>query len=155
MKRLAIAAAAAAALLLGACTSSPQNAAAAHHGSTAARATVTVPVSCSRRYAEWARADGKGVMHTLAAVTRDVSGRPSSRHGALARDLTRLRHPVAVASRHPIPACADPRGYWDVLLMHVTAAVAAAHSAAGVRAAMQDVPELHHNLLIEVARTAQ
>lgn len=156
MKRLALAAAGAAVLGLGACTSSTNpSAAPADHGTRALKA----PVSCSRQYRDWTHTDGKGVMHALAAVTRDASITHAHQRGngthALGHDLARFRRAVADAARHPIPACADPRGYWDVLLMHVNAAAAGANSASSVRAAMHDVPNLHHHLVVEVARTAQ
>ena len=69
--------------------------------------------------------------------------------------LEQARPAVARAARHPIPACADPRGYWSVLLMHVNAAVASKGSAASVRAAMQNVPKIQHKLTTEVKQTAQ
>lgn len=148
MKRLAIAAAGAAVFALSACTSSTPSAAPAHHAGA-----VTVPISCNRQYRDWTHAEGKGVMHALAAVTHDAAGKRARRH--LIHDLTQVRRAVATASRHPIPACADPRGYWDVLLMHVNAAVSAGGSPADARAAMQDVAYLHRRLLSEIARTAQ
>ena len=56
---------------------------------------------------------------------------------------------VARAARHPVPACADPSGYWNVLLMHVTAA-ASTVSASSMRAAMKGVPEIDHQLTAEL-----
>jgi hypothetical protein len=69
--------------------------------------------------------------------------------------LKQARPAVTRAARHPIPACADPRGYWSVLLMHVNAAVASKGPASSVRAAMQDVPKIEHKLIAEVKQTAQ
>jgi hypothetical protein len=68
--------------------------------------------------------------------------------------LKKARPVVAKATHHPIPACADPRGYWDVLLMHVNAAVASRHSLSSVRAAMKGLPKIEHELLAEVKSTS-
>ena len=56
--------------------------------------------------------------------------------------LKKARPAVASAARHPMPGCADPRGYWYVLLMHVNAAAAKGSSASSIRAAMQGVPQI-------------
>ena len=64
--------------------------------------------------------------------------------------LQKARPVVAQAARHPIPACADPRGYWDVLLMHVTAAAATKDSTSSVQAAIKDVPGIEHQLTAEL-----
>jgi hypothetical protein len=72
--------------------------------------------------------------------------------------LKKAKPAVAKAARHPIPACADPRGYWDVLLMHVNAAISSTTtstaSASSVRAAMKDVPKIQHKLSAEVKNMA-
>jgi hypothetical protein len=51
-----------------------------------------------------------------------------------------------------MPACADPEGYWPVLLMHVNAAAASTASAATVTAAMKGVPKLTRELNTELKR---
>jgi hypothetical protein len=40
---------------------------------------------------------------------------------------------VARAARYPMPARADPKGYWEVLLMHINAAVESVANSARVR----------------------
>ena len=74
---------------------------------------------------------------------------------ALTAALKQGRPAFARAARHPIPACADPRGYWSVLLMHVNAAVSSKGPASSVRAAIQDVPKIGQRLVAEVNQTAQ
>jgi hypothetical protein len=69
--------------------------------------------------------------------------------------LKKARPAVARAARYPVPACADPRGYWSVLLMHVNAAMASTGSASSVRAAMKDVPKIENELTAEIQATAQ
>jgi hypothetical protein len=128
MKRLALAAAGAVAVVgLASCSQT-----AAPTGASASHGTVTtaVPVSCSQQYHKWENGQGKGLIAALNAV-------PAITRGA----------------RHPMPACADPRGYWDVLLMHVNAAIASGGSNVG--AAMTDVPKIEHNLITELKTTAR
>jgi len=64
---------------------------------------------------------------------------------------------VAGAARYPIPACADPRGYWTALLMHVNAAAGSASSESGrasITLALKGVPTLKRELSAELKRTA-
>ena len=151
MKGLALAVAGAAAIALTACTHDPtHSAAASSHGASVSK--LTAPVSCGHQYRTWNSGDGKGVMDALRAVTSAASARD-------ARVLTSALHlatpAVAKAAKHPIPACADPSGYWNVLLMHVNAAAASKTSTSNVRAAMQDVPKIHSKLVDEVKQIAQ
>jgi hypothetical protein len=149
MKRLALAAAGAAVAGLAACShSAAPTAASASHSATA------VPVSCGQQYRTWAHGHGKGLMAALKAVS---SAEAAGDAQVLTAALKEAKPAVARAARHPIPACADPRGYWDVLLMHVNAAIAStasAGSATSVRAAMEDVPKIEHKLTAEVKSTA-
>jgi hypothetical protein len=69
--------------------------------------------------------------------------------------LEKARPAVARAARHPIPACADPRGYWDVLLMHVNAAATSKGAASTARAAMKGVREIDHELRAELKSSGQ
>ena len=129
MKRIILAAAGAA------------SAASASHGS------VRVPVSCSQQYNTWEQGHGKGLIATLNAVS---SAETAGDAQVLMTTLNTSRPAIATAARHPVPACADPRGYWDVLLMHVTAAAATKSSPSSVQAAMKGVPELEHQLTAEL-----
>jgi hypothetical protein len=110
-----------------------------------------VPVSCSKQYHAWNHGQGKDLIATLRAVS---SAEAAGDIHALTAALQKARPAVAIATRHPIPACADPRDYWDVLLMHVNAAAAANGSASSVRAAIKDVPHVEHELTAELERTA-
>jgi hypothetical protein len=149
MRGRALAAAGAAVIGLTACThATTHNAAPASHGSS----TPIAPVSCSQQYHSWTQGEGKGLMGALKAVTSAATAGDAQ---VLTAALRRAKPAVAKAAQHPIPACADPRGYWSVLLMHVNAAVAGTGPASGVRAAMRDVPKIHHQLLAEVRQTAQ
>ena len=147
MKRIILAAAGAAIAGLTACShTAPPTAAPASHGSA------RVPVSCSQQYNTWKHGQGQGVIAALDAVS---SAETAGDTRVLTATLKKARPAVARAARHPVPACADPRGYWDVLLMHVTAAAATKGSASSMRAAMKDVPEIEHALIAELKHTAR
>jgi len=139
---IALAAAGAAVAGLAACSHAAAPAAATAPASHPA-ASPAVPVSCRQ---------GRGVMAALHAVsTAGAAGDPQT----LTAALKDARPAVARAARHPIPACADPRGYWPVLLMHVNAAAATKGPASSTRAAMTGVPKIEHELTTELQHTAQ
>jgi hypothetical protein len=147
LKRIILAAAGAAVAGLTACShAATPTAAPASHGS------VRVPVSCSQQYSTWKNGQGKGLIAALDAVSSAVTAGDTQ---VLTATLKKTRSAVARAARHPVPACADPRGYWDVLLMHVTAAAGTQGSASSVRAAMKDVPQIEHQLNAELKHIAQ
>jgi hypothetical protein len=154
VKRIILAAiGAAAAAGLTACGG---NAAAPAGGPAAAPAShktvVRVPVSCGEQYHAWAHGKGKGLVTTLGAVSSAATAGDAH---ALTVTLKKARPAVALAARHPMPGCADPRGYWDVLLMHVNAAAAKHSSASSRRAALQGIPHIQHQLTTELKQTTQ
>ena len=160
MKALAIAAVGAAVIGLTACShSTSPRAAPASHGTGTPTAPAShgsvrpiAPVSCGQQYRTWENGQGKGVMSTLNAVTSAATAGDAQ---ALTAALHQAAPAVTKAARHPIPACADPSGYWSVLLMHVNAAVSSKASASNVHAALQDVPKIHSKLVEEVKQIAQ
>jgi hypothetical protein len=142
VKRIILAAAVAAVAGLTACSQAAM---------PAAHPSVRVPVSCSQRYNTWQHGQGKGLIAALDAVS---SAETAGDIQVLTARLMRTRSAVSWATRHPVPACADPMGYWDVLLMHVTAAAAKTGSASSVRAAMKGVPKIEHQLTAELKQAA-
>ena len=149
MKRLALATASAVVLGLTAC--SHANHPSASHAGHVSSAPI-VPVSCSQQYRTWNDGKGKGVMGALNAVASATTARHAH---LLTVALNQARPAVSRAAQHPIPACADPRGYWTVLLMHVNAATTGKASMSGARAALHDVPKIHQQLIAEVKEIAQ
>ena len=148
MKRIILAAAGAAVAGLTACSNAAAPAAPAMPAAaSASHGSVRVPVSCSQQYNTWEQGQGKGLVAALNAVS---SAETVGDTQALMATLDKSKPAIATAARHPMPACADPRGYWDVLLMHVSAAAATKSSASSVQAAMQGVPELEHQLTAEL-----
>ena len=149
MRCLALAAAGAAVVGLAACSQTTAPTAAPASPRTV---TPAAPVSCSQQYDTWEHGHGKGLVATLDAVSSaDTAG---DTH-VLTATLKNAGPTVARAARYPMPACADPRGYWSVLLMHVNAAAASGGSASSVRAAMMNVPKIEHELIAELKRTVQ
>jgi hypothetical protein len=144
MRYLALAATGAAVLGLTACSQAAAPSAAPASPRTS---PAIAPVNCSQQYHAWNHGQGKGLIAALTAVSS--ADRAGDAH-VLTVALKKARPAVARAARHPVPACADPRGYWSVLLMHVNAAAAGPGSASSVRAAMTDVPKIERNLMAEL-----
>jgi hypothetical protein len=147
MKYLALAAAGAAVIGLAACSNSGTPAAGL---SSTGTAVAKAPVSCSKQYHAWRHGSGKGVLAALDAVS---SAESAGNTHVLRVALRKAKPSVTRAASHPVPACADPRGYWGVLLMHVNAAVASRNSATGMQAAMKDVPSINSKLTTELKTT--
>jgi hypothetical protein len=150
LKRIFLAAVGVAVAGLTACsnTAAPTSAPA---GTSTSHGTVRTPVSCNQQYHTWQHGPGKGLIAALSAVS---SAERAGDAQVLTVRLKQARPTVARAAHHPVPACADPRGYWDVLLMHVSAAAATKQSVSSVRAAMKDVPAIEHRLTAELKQTA-
>lgn len=113
-------------------------------------ATPTVaPAVCKQRYDTWQQGPGKGLVVTLsnvgsASVVADAQ--------ALSTALKNAQPALERAAQHPMPVCADPKGYWMTLLMHVNAA-AGSKEAASRTAAMRGVPTVTRALLAELKHT--
>lgn len=148
MKRIAHVAIFGAVVGLAACSSPAAPGASPGHNAS----SPVVPVSCSRQYHAWSHHQGKGLLVALRAVG---SAETTGGTHVLMAALRKAKPAVARATRHPIPACADPRGYWAVLLMHVNAAVGSKAAASSVRAAMKDVPQIEDKLAAELKQTAR
>jgi hypothetical protein len=141
MKRIALALAGTAVAGLAACTNTA--------APTAAAGTASVPVSCGQRYHAWDNGPGKGLIATFDAVSvAGTAGDPK----VLTVALKKAKPAVARAAHDPVPACADPRGFWSVLLMHVNAAEGSIGSASGLRAAMKDLPGIERQLATELGQ---
>ena len=168
MRRIVLAAAGAAVAGVAACshpaapasvsgthgTSSAQSGSgsAAGGGSAAGSGASSVPVSCGQRYHAWVGGAGKSLLATFHAVSVAAATGDSQ---ALTVALDKAKPAVTGATLHPVPACADPRGYWGVLLMHVNAAVSGHPSAPSVRAALKDVPTIEHALTAELSSASR
>jgi hypothetical protein len=164
MKRLVLVAVGAAVAGLTACSQTPVPSAVSASSSTAganvtssAGASVTsspgathsaVAVTCKQQYDTWKNGPGKGLVARLSAVS---SAEAAGNVQALTAALRNAEPALARAARHPLPGCADPKGYWEVLLMHINAA-AGTRSASTLRAAMIGVPKITRELIAELNR---
>jgi hypothetical protein len=85
------------------------------------------------------------------AALNAVSGASTSDNPrVLNAELQKAKPTVAKATRYPLPGCADPRSYWPVLMMHVTAAVSSDGTTASAKAAMKGVPAIERELVTEL-----
>jgi hypothetical protein len=118
---------------------------------TASRAVVLV--NCPLEYASWIRGPARQFVPAIEAV--DSSAAASS-ITARAAALKTAGSAVRAAAKYPIPACADPRGYWVAVVMHVNAAEASPNGAGStaVMTALKGVQGLTRELEAELKRTA-
>lgn len=151
MKPLALLATAAAAVAgLAACSHAAAPSAAHVSRKTVVHAAVLV--NCPREYDTWKQGPAGKLTGTLDSVTEaNVAGNMA----ALAAALKKAGPAVTAAARYPMPACADPKGYWIALMMHVNAAASlhAAPGSASVRLALKGVGKLEHELSAELKTT--
>jgi hypothetical protein len=149
MKRIALAAGAAIAALAGlaACTHAAAPGSVHPGQRPSGQRAAALPLTCAQQYSAWVNAGGKGVLAALHAVS---VAQTAGNAQALTVALREARPAVAQAALHPVPACADRRGYWTVLLMHVNAAADGAGSASSARAALTGVPAIEQELTAEL-----
>ena len=161
---LAVPAALAAVMLAAGCatTTAPTTTVRATAGpaTAAAHAAAAPRPSCTQQYTAWqhgpARATGKKLGNALTAV-QDASG--NSDLPALTSALETAGADAAAARPYPMPACADPAGYWGQMLAHIRAAGDNAGTASGLSALilaevpLKAVPGLEAKLGAELKRT--
>jgi hypothetical protein len=138
---MAVVGAAAAAGLTACSNSAPPTA------TPASTPSVRVPVSCSQQYDAWNSGAGKGLITILGTLS---SAETAGDTKVLAATLNSTKSEISRGTLHPWPACADPAGYWNVLLRHVSAAAANTKSASSMLAAMHDVPKIDRQLTTEL-----
>jgi hypothetical protein len=109
--------------------------------------STAVSAQCRQAYNAWKQGPGKGLVAALNAVSS--AGQTGDVH-MLTAVLKRTKPDLQRAARYPLPTCADPKGYWTVLLMHLNAAAASTGSAATLTAAMKGVPTLARGLNAEL-----
>jgi hypothetical protein len=143
LKRIVLAAAGAAVLGLTACSGGGAPA--------VAPGNAPVPVSCAQQYQTWAHGQGTGLVAAMHAVSVASTAGDTK---VLTVALKKAKPDVVRATRYPVPACADPRGYWSVLLMHMNAAVGSKGSASSARAALKGVPTIDKKLAAELRAIA-
>ena len=99
------------------------------------------------KFQAWDHGAGNGLIATFHTVSVAAT---TGYLKILTVALKKAKPAVARGASHPVPACADPAGYWSVLLMHMNAAVASTGSASGARAALKGVPAIEKRLTAEL-----
>ena len=146
MKPPALAAAAAAAVVaLAACSGTAATSGAPR---TLSQSAIQV-VNCRQKYNAWAQGPAKELVAALNAVDSASTAKDKP---ALTAALKQAGPAVVSSAHYPIPACADPKGYWTPLLMHVNAAAGNAGSASGL-SDLKGLPEIERKLGAELKRT--
>jgi hypothetical protein len=119
----------------------------------------TKPLSCKQQYTTWrngpARAAGQRVMNDLTAIQSASRGANTSQ---MTYALRALSSDSSALERYPMPACADPAGYWlqSLKYMSASAAMSAARPGTPVMSSavfMQKAQSLRSKLSAELART--
>lgn len=123
-------------------------------GSTAAK-----PLTCAQQYQAWttgpANAPGKKLEADASALTKTAGDIP-----VITSDLKALGADATAMEAYPMPACADPAGYWQEYLSVMKAAGDNAGSASGLgglllaEAALKQAPAIQSKLSAELAKTA-
>lgn len=146
--RLTLIPAALAAVALAGCASAAPGASAV---------ATTVPASCAASYAAWKTGTAAANRQFSAAMTAfsDAAGKDAIT-AAQARALIRTSK---AAEKTPPPACADPAGYWGVMMANLITAGTAAEgggpgAALGAITPMQNAVTAVTELQAELSRTA-
>ena len=131
----------------------------AGHGTGSASAAK--PLTCKQRYDAWktgpAHAQGKQFDADLSKVSAAGSAEDIT---ALASALKTAGADATALEQYPMPACADPDGYWAQMLTRIKAAGDNAGSASGLggillaEAPLKQVPGLEQKLSAELKRAA-
>lgn len=111
------------------------------------------PVDCPAQYDAWRHGPAKKAIAAIHAVDSASKAKSASARTAAVK---KAGPAVVKAARYPIPACADPQGYWTALLMHVNAAAGSVGSASGrasVALALKGISTLDRRLSAELKRT--
>jgi hypothetical protein len=159
MRRSVIVASAAlaAGLTLMACGSGGGSAAPAGSGGGVA---ASAPPSCVQQYRVWSSGPAHAAGENLTAALNILQAASSASDiGATSAALKRAGVAARTLAQSPIPACADPRGYWRAVLVGIqdaadnagTSQGQGALTAAGV--ALKRMPVLERKLAAELRRT--
>ena len=119
------------------------------------------PLTCAQQYTAWkngpANADGKQLEAAAASLSADGKTEDIP---AMDADLKTLGTDAARLEAYPMPACADPAGYWEQYLGQMKAAGDNAGTATGLgglilaEAPLKQVPAIQSKLTTELAKTA-
>ena len=159
MRRSVIVASAAlaAGLTLMACGSGGGSAAPAESGGGVA---ASASPSCMQQYRVWSSGPAHAAGENLTAALNILQAASSASDiGATSAALKRAAMAARTLAQSPIPACADPRGYWRAVLVGIQDAADNAGTSQGQEAltaagvALKRMPVLERKLAAELRRT--
>ncbi len=112
------------------------------------------PADCRQQYNAWK----VGPADTIVAELNSVDAAVTAKDLAALTAAMKKAGPAAVRAAHdPMPACADPQGYWMTLMMHVNAAAASSGTgsarASTMLSVLKNVPTVNSELNAELKRT--
>jgi hypothetical protein len=108
------------------------------------------PATCRQQYDAWKNGPADTIVAEVNALDSAVLAEDMS---ALTATLKKAGPEAVKAARYPIPACADPSGYWFALMMHVNAAANSSGSASSMLSAAKSVPKIDGELRTELNHT--
>ena len=161
MRRSVIVASAAlaAGLTLMACGSGGGSAAPAGSGGGVAASAPPAP-SCVQQYRVWSSGPAHAAGENLTAALNILQAASSASDiGATSAALKRAGVAARTLAQSPIPACADPRGYWRTVLVRIQDAADNAGTSQGqgaltaAEAALKRMPALERQLAAELRQT--
>lgn len=119
------------------------------------------PLTCAQQYANWKTGPANAPGKQLEAAAAGISAAGKSEDIAVMdSDLKALGADAATLQAYPMPACADPAGYWSQYLGAMKAAGDNAGTASGLgglllaEAPLKQVPAIQSKLTAELAQTA-
>ena len=152
-------AALAAGLTLMACGSGGGSAASAGSGGGLAASAPPSP-SCLQQYRLWSSGPAHAAGENLTAALNILQAASSASDiGATSAALKRAGVAARTLAQSPIPACADPRGYWRTVLVRIQDAADNAGTSQGqgaltiAQGVMKQMPELERKLATELQVT--
>jgi len=122
--------------------------------------TVQTSASCEQQYEGWKTGPARAVAEKLTTDLNAVSSAGTAEDvPEMTSALQAVGADAAALRQYPMPACADPAGYWNTMLSRIKAAGDNAGSATGLsalllaEAPLQTVPGLESKLTAELKRT--
>lgn len=131
------------------------------HAASPAAAAPSAPASCHQQYTAWKTGPARAEAEKLTPALNAVQSAASSDDIALMS--SGLKQAGSIAHRlqaYPIPACADPAGYWKQILADIRASGDNAGTAAGLagllaaEVPLKKVPGLEGQMQTELKSTA-
>jgi hypothetical protein len=130
-------------------------------GSGAGPVASAASPGCLVQYRLWASGPAHGAGDNLTAALNGLASASAASDIATAgAALKRAGTAARTLGHYPIPACADPKGYWRAVLVRIEAAAASAGTSTGqgtltiAQGVMKQMPALERKLAAELQITS-